>query len=230
MTAIPKRSTPRPATRRLVGRPAGGADLRMTLVDAALRLLEETGDPAEVTVAAILEASSCTPPTLYHYWPTRDHLLREASGRGWEAFRDSQLGAVEGDEDALQRIRRRGSAYLSFALERPSLFRVLFLDRRVPGSPEPDADAPGAALAGLVADVADAMSAGLLRAGDPMTVALALWGAIHGIATLWAMNPGLPHELAREVAHVQQDAVIDGLAAGRAAPAWTRQRRAGDQA
>ena len=205
------RSTRRPSARRLVGRPAGGADLRTALLDAALRLLEETGDPVEVTVAAILDAARCTPPTLYHYWATRDDLLREASHRGWEAFRDSQLDAVAGDEDALQRIRRRGSAYLAFALERPSLFRVLFLDRRVPGSPEPDADAPGAALAALVADVAAAMQSGLLRPGDPMTVTLALWGAIHGIATLWAMNPGLPHELAREVARVQQDAVIAGL-------------------
>jgi AcrR family transcriptional regulator len=197
--------------RRGVGRPAGGEDLRTTLLDAALQLLEQFGDPAEVTVAAIVEAANCTPPSLYHYWPKRELLLREASYRGWEAFRSSQFDAVRDDDSALDRIRDRGMAYLAFALERPSLFRVLFLDRRVPGSSEPDPDEPGAALADLVADVTRAMSTDLFSNGDPLTVALTLWGSIHGIAALWAATPTLPHELAWDVARIQQDAVIAGL-------------------
>ena len=197
--------------RRTVGRPARGEDLRTNLLDAALRLLEQLGNPAEVTVAAIVEAANCTPPSLYHYWPRRELLLQEASYRGWEAFQSSQSAAVRDDDNALERIRNRGTAYLSFALGRPSLFRVLFLDRPVPGSPEPDHDEPGASLADLVADVRQAIATELFSNGDPLTVALALWGSIHGIAALWAATPTLPHELAWEVARIQQEAVIGGL-------------------
>jgi len=196
---------------RGVGRPAGGEDLRTTLLDAALQLLEQFGDPAEVTVAAIVEAANCTPPSLYHYWPKRELLLQEASHRGWEAFRSSQFAAVRDDDNALDRIRNRGTAYLAFALERHALFRVLFLDRPVPGSSEPDPDEPGAALADLVGDVTQAMNTDLFSKGDPLAVALALWGSIHGIAALWAATPTLPDELAWDVARIQQDAIIAGL-------------------
>ena len=61
-----------------------GADLRRRLLDITRDRLEATGDPAAVTIASIVSAARCTPPSLYHYWPTRDALLEEASQAGWQ--------------------------------------------------------------------------------------------------------------------------------------------------
>ncbi len=208
------------AARRAVGRPGVGEDLRGAILAAALRQLEATVSPDRVTVAAIIEEAGCTPPSLYHYWPKRELLLREASTRGWAQFRAAQAGAVAERDDPVERIRLRGQAYLDFALARPALFRVLFLDPPV-GRPESANDPPaetGQAFQDLVTDVTQALAAGQLRPADPLTTAMVLWSAIHGVAALWAVTPGLPADLARAVGNLAQEAVLTGLAGQRAEP------------
>ncbi len=199
--------------KRSVGRPTDGEDLRAALVSAALGLLERTGDPDSVTVAAIVAEVGCTPPTLYNYWPKRELLLREASGMGFAAFRESQAKAAAREPDPVLRIRLRGQAYLDFALARPSLFRVLFLDRPVPGSPPADPDHPGGGLDDLIHDVELAMQGGQLASAEAQLVAAGLWAGVHGIAALFVNTPELPRELARAVAASQTEALLKGYAA-----------------
>lgn len=175
-----------------------------------LRLLENTGDPAAVNVAAIVAEAGCTPPTLYHYWPTRELLLREASALGFERFRSSQAKAASTTADPVDRIRRRGEAYLDFAFARPSLFRVLFLDRPVPDHSPATVEGPGEGLADLVADVSAAMAAGQLTPQEPLEVTVGLWAAVHGIAALWTATPGLPRGLARTISARQTEALLTG--------------------
>jgi AcrR family transcriptional regulator len=223
------------ATSRRVGRPGNGADVRGAILGAALRQLEEIGSPDRVTVAAIVAEAGCTPPSLYHYWPTREQLLHEASERGWARFRAGQATAVRdttGDDlqDPVERLRLRGRAYLEFALARPALFRVLFLQPPAtqPSStpvmpPTPPLSTPpaapptgagigtGQALDDLVNDVIAAMAAGQLIGNDPLITALALWSAMHGVASLWAVTPSLPTDVALAVGNLAQDAVLRGL-------------------
>lgn len=196
---------------RRAGRPRGGPDVREAILSAALRLLSATGTPEQVTVSAVVAEAGCTPPSLYHYWPSREHLLREASRVGWRRFRSSQAAAVEQTTDPLDRLAQRGRAYLEFALAEPALFRVLFLS---PGSMDATAppDPEGNALDDLVSDVAQAMSRGSLRPGDPFTTALALWAAVHGVAALWAVTPDLPPDMARSTADTARSALLAGLA------------------
>lgn len=217
----------KPPARRGVGRPGDGEDVRGAILAAALRQLEATGSPERVTVAAIVNEAGCTPPSLYHYWPKRELLLQEASARGWAQFRDSQTAAVVDRTDPVERLRLRGRAYLHFALAKPALFRVLFLDfpaavstKPAPHPPgkhrtQPPAQPPaetGDALHDLVLDVTAAMATGQLRRADPLTTSLALWAAMHGVAALWAVTPSLPTDLAHAVGDLAQDAVLAGLA------------------
>jgi AcrR family transcriptional regulator len=125
------------------------------------------------------------------------------------------------DHDPVQRLRLRGRAYLDFALAKPSLFRVLFLEPAGAGPSEATAESgghalqdaeAGQALRDLVEDVRAAMATGQFRAADPFTTALALWSAMHGVAALWAVTPGLPTDLAHAVGDLAQDAVLAGLA------------------
>jgi AcrR family transcriptional regulator len=210
------RAKGKPKARRAVGRPGDGQDqdLRGAILAAALRQLEATGSPDKVTIGAIIDEAGCTPPSLYHYWPKRELLLREASERGWALFRVSQSGAAAEHDDPVERLRLRGRAYLDFALARPALFRVLFLDPPAgrSGSPDDPPTETGQAFQDLVADVTQAMATGQVRPADPLTTALALWSAMHGVAALWAVTPGLPAELAHAVGNLAQDAVLAGLA------------------
>lgn len=211
MSTRPKRSA-----RRGVGRPGDGEDVRAAILTATLRQLESTGSPDRVTIAAVVAEAGCTAPSLYHYWPKRELLLHEASTRGWTQFRDSQAGAAADHEDPIERLRLRGRAHLEFALARPALFRVLFLEPAPAGpAADPAAQPPaetGSALNDLVADVTAAMTTGQLRPADPFTTSLAMWSAMHGVATLWTVTPNLPTDLAHAVGNLAQDAVLRGLA------------------
>ena len=200
------------ATSRKVGRPGDGKNVREAILAAALRQLEATGRPDRATVAAIVDAAGCTPPSLYHYWPTRELLLREASELGWAQFRAGQSSAVTDHHDPFERLRLRGRAYLDFALAKPALFRVLFLESPAASGPGEPPGETGAAFNALVTDVTAAMATGQLHPADPFTTALALWSAMHGVAALWAINANLPAELARTVGDLAQDAVLSGLA------------------
>ncbi|MBC7560140.1 MAG: TetR/AcrR family transcriptional regulator, partial [Dermatophilaceae bacterium] len=112
------------------GRPADGQgqDLRGAILPAELRQLEAAGSPEKVTVGAIIDEAGGTPPSLHHYWPKRELLLREVSERGWALFRVTQSGASAECDDPVERLRVRGRAYLDFALARPALLRVLFVE------------------------------------------------------------------------------------------------------
>jgi AcrR family transcriptional regulator len=206
-----------------VGRPGDGEDVRGAILAAALRQLEATGSPERVTIAAIVAEAGCTPPSLYHYWPKRELLLQEASARGWAQFRASQAGAVADHHDPIERLRLRGRAYLEFALAKPALFRVLFLATPTLDPTEPPAGPPTETAAqtaaetanafnDLLTDVTAAMTTEQIRPADPLTTALALWSAMHGVAALWAVTPNLPTELAHAVGDLAQDAVLTGLA------------------
>lgn len=203
-------SRSKPPTRRKVGRPNDGENVRAAILAAALRQLEATGDPDLVTIAGVVDEAGCTPPSLYHYWPKRELLLQEASASGWAQFRASQTIAVADDHDPVERLRMRGRAYLGFALARPALFRVLFLEPPSAG-PARRPDQPGEALRELIADVTAAMATGQLCPADPPTTALALWSAMHGVAALWAVTPNLPPDLAHTVGEVLHGAVFTGL-------------------
>lgn len=186
--------------------------MREAILTAALNQLARATSPQSVTIASVVSEAGCTPPSLYHYWPTRELLLHEASMWGWETFRAHQSAAASEQDDPLARLRARGQAYVEFSLTRPALFRVLFMS---PGAleREPSSTAePGPALVDLATDVGQAMSAGLLRAEDPFVTALALWSTVHGVAALWAVEPNRPRELAHAVAALAQDAVLTGLA------------------
>lgn len=203
-------------SRRPVGRPGADQDVRGAILAATLRQLKQTGSPDRVTVAAVVAEAGCTAPSLYHYWPTRDLLLHEASARGWSQFRASQnvTVAVVDRLEPLARIRLRGKAYLDFALAEPALFRVLFLHPQANGSAVPRGERPadmGDALHELITDVTSAMATGQLRPGDPIATGLALWAAVHGVAALWAMTPTLATDLAHAVSDLAQDAILAGL-------------------
>lgn len=183
------RKTDTVTTVRTVGRPPSPTDMRDRIVETTLRLMGQARSEADVTIARIVAEAGCTPPTLYHYWTTRDGLLAEASARGWERFRASQL--VAPGTTAAERLKARGEAYLAFAVTQPQLFNTLFLTRSAPQPLELGS------ISDLVADVAEAMADGGIRSGDPQEVGIALWAAVHGVAALAYANPEFAEHLAR---------------------------------
>lgn len=189
-------------------RPRG--QLRDDILDVTARLIAERGDPTSVSIDDVVRAVDCTPPSLYYYFPTKDHLVYASCQRQYERF----AAAIESslpEVDARERLLARGRAYLDWALDNPGLYRALFLHRPpTPSAPAGTARDPQAAagLRELIANVAQAMAAGSLVPGDPLTVAFQLWATVHGVASPAVVNPDLPRELAEATLEHNAAAVL----------------------
>ena len=176
-------------TRRRARRGEGEL-LHDEIVAAATALLAERGGEAAVSIRAIADAVGVTPPSIYLHFADKDELfVAVCDDRFRELDRLSNLAAA-GVADPLERIRRRGEAYIRFGLENPEHYRVLFMGPRHE-SATTDQMKEWAAFEHLVDDVQSAIAAGSL-AGDPFVVALGLWATVHGITSLMITMPTFP--------------------------------------
>ncbi|MCG2798106.1 MAG: TetR/AcrR family transcriptional regulator [Cellulomonas sp.] len=175
------------------GPDATGRDLRAAIVEVATALLVEHGDADRVSIAAICARAGCTPPSLYHYFPTKEHLLQEASANALGDFSRTLRRRIDAAADPVDELAARGREYLLWGLAHPAQYRVLFDRPR----PAPDSAAePGSGLTDLVDNVERCRAAGVLTSpADSLTVATALWATVHGLVLLGLTNPGVPHGL-----------------------------------
>lgn len=176
-------------TRRRARR-GDGELLHDEIVAAATALLAERGGEEAVSIRAIADAVGVTPPSIYLHFADKDELfVAVCDDRFRELDRLSNLAAA-GVADPLERIRRRGEAYIRFGLENPEHYRVLFMGPRH-ASATTEQMKEWAAFEHLVDDVKSAIAAGSLG-GDPFIVALGLWATVHGITSLMITMPTFP--------------------------------------
>ena len=155
-----------------------------------------------------------TAPALYAYVDDKLDLLRGVAELEFERLA-ARFDALD-SPDAISRIREQAIAYVQHAQEDPALFHVMFLFRpdwaQQPAADELPAASKTFALG--AAAIETAMREGMLRSDDPLLVAIAIWAAAHGTASvlLAGLNLGAEYE-ARIIA-----TVIDNLLRGLAVP------------
>ncbi len=153
-------------------------NLRAALIRASAELIAEKGVEA-FTLRAAAQRVGVSHAAPYRHFKDRDALLDAVAAQGFAAHVDSVREAVEERRDVLERLRAVGEAYVRFAKERPSHFRVMF------GRTSSDPEAAGlASFAELLARIDECQEAGVLAARDRMKVAGVLWCAVHGLAEL----------------------------------------------
>ena len=165
-----------------------GDRLREQLLEATVSLLESEGDAARLSVRAIAKAAGVSPTALYLQFPDRDTLVSAAVDRGFAAFNETLRSAAESESEPRAQLRVTGVAYLNFAESQPALYAVIFSSRRPTRQPtESGAVVRDEGLKGLIALVA------AIRPSDGQSeareLALTLWAALHGYATLHARTP-----------------------------------------
>ncbi len=167
-----------------------GERLRTELLDAAAKLLYDTGDPDAVSIRAVALAVGVTPPSVYRHFPDKLALLNAAALRTFAEFRHGMTAAAEGHDDPLDRLLAQGKYYLRFAREHPGHYSLLFGEgrARLPGLadiPEGSEDDEGLYLfADLVASVTSVIEAHGCRNLEPVATSVVVWTALHGLIEL----------------------------------------------
>ena len=154
-----------------------------------------------------------TAPALYAHVDNKLDLLRGVAELEFERLA-ARFDAIEAP-DAIGRIREQAIAYVQHAQEDPALFHVMFLFRpdwaQQPAADELPAASKTFALG--AAAIKTAMSDGTLRVEDPLLVAIAIWAAAHGTATVLLAGLNLGAEYESRIITTVIDNLLIGLAA-----------------
>jgi AcrR family transcriptional regulator len=167
--------------------------LRSEIVTAARDLLAETGSADRVSMRAVAQRVGVTSPSIYLHFADKDALLYAVVA---DVFTELDLAIQKavadlGPRDPLSILQAQGLAYIRFALAHPEHYRIATMEP-CPVAPSVDEVLASGAFAHLMAAVLDCMAAGIFADGDPLPVALDLWAAGHGIASLMIAKPYLP--------------------------------------
>jgi len=171
------------STRKRKGRYHHG-NLRRALIDEALKTIRKTG-VSGLTLRGAGAALGVSRTALYRHFADKDALLAAVAREGFIALKASLDAARRSALELADQLTEMGAAYVRFAIESPSHYRVMFggfLDRC---KDEPDliADA-GAAFQALVDAILDLQRARLVRQDDARQLSRFVWAAVHGIAML----------------------------------------------
>lgn len=157
-------------------RPYHHGDLRNALLDAARAILEEES-LAGLSLRAVARRAGVSHAAPYRHFPNHEALLVELAIEGFAELRTEIVaaGATAGAES--DRIANLGAAYMRFVARRPALTRLMF------GPQLPNRNSFP-----TLGEAADAIGAEIGNALHDSALGLAVWAAVHGLATLILEN------------------------------------------
>ena len=154
-----------------------GTHLREEIVAAAIAVIDETNDPAALTLRGIARRASITAPSIYPHFTDLAAVITGMLARSFEELRAAVQAALEGQGDPSRALIAACRAYVRFAQDHPARYRLMF----AAGGYAPDAVATFA----LVEEaIRNCVSDGTSTSDDPQTDTWLLWAALHGVATL----------------------------------------------
>jgi AcrR family transcriptional regulator len=181
------------AQRRSRAKRGEGDKLREQILDAADRLLLETGDEDAVSIRAVADAVGVTPPSIYLHFKDKDELLFAVCEKQFARFDEVIEQASSESDDPFESLMLRGRAYVQFGLENPEHYRIMFMRKpeNTPAGYQDEILRNMGAFDHLVAAVHRCVETGVLH-GDPFDLSIALWAAVHGITSLLLSKPDFP--------------------------------------
>jgi AcrR family transcriptional regulator len=159
------------------------ADFRERLCEAAERLFAERG-PDAVTMRQLAAELGVSPMTPYRYFEDKDDILAAVRANGFTRFAEALEAARNSATGAKARGTAVGKAYVTFALENPHAYKLMFDFNQPHTEKYPELVAAGLrAQKTMTGHVEDSIAEGLM-AGDPQQIGLMFWAAIHGVVIL----------------------------------------------
>jgi AcrR family transcriptional regulator len=180
---------------------------RDDVIAGALDIVAERGHD-ELSIRGLARELGVSAPALYEYIESRDELLRSLAQHGYDGLRE-RWERISGTER--EWLVESGVAYVAFAVDEPGLFTLMhrFSPGAILGEPGIEHPAASALFDDGIGHIKTAIAAGELRDDDPLDIAMALWAAAHGVASVSLLMPDRrgAEALARRVV----EALLDGF-------------------
>ena len=180
--AVSKVAGPRPKAGK---RQYHHGDLRHALLEEAVRTIQHEGVPA-LTLRAVGARLGVSRTALYRHFADKSALLNAVAEEGFRRLSDGLSAAWERAGRGEAGFAAMGRAYVRFAIDNPSHYRVMF-----GSSSQAECDAPGLqaqasrAFQVLVDALTELQRSGRVRGEDTaQQLALHTWSVVHGVAML----------------------------------------------
>ena len=214
------RKRPSPYVRRR--KPRGHGHERRDEILAAAKQLFITEGYETVTTRQLAERVGLSQTGIYVYFQNKEEILDELRRSTFERLSARIKESVEEGPRGAALLRLLLSNYLEFALENPDEYQLTYMVTHASlKNPErkdlelPAAEQPPSIQAFLAfrEQVAKLITAGVLRQADATVIAQALWGALHGLATLLITHPDFPWADHRLLISTLVETLVRGLQA-----------------
>jgi AcrR family transcriptional regulator len=168
---------PRPQGSRTRNPRGTGTRLRAEIITAAIALIDETNDPAALTLRGIARRAGVTAPSIYSHFPDLAAVIAGLLAASFEELRAAVRAALDHETDPVTALLAAGRAYVRFAQEHPARYRLMF----AASGYAPDAFASFSLMREAITSC---VKAGASASEDPHTDTWILWAGLHGVATL----------------------------------------------
>ncbi len=159
-------------------------DLRRALLVEAARTIHKEGVEA-FTLRSVGERLGVSRTALYRHFADKSALLAAVAREGFQRFGADLTQAWTGAGGGVAGFNAMGIAYVRFALNNSSHYRVMFGDFLNLSACDPELQAEAsAAFQVLVSALVALQEQGLVRSDNPKQLAHFIWASVHGVAML----------------------------------------------
>ena len=178
-------------------KPYHHGDLRRALLDEAVRTIQTVG-VEHLTLRTVGERLGVSRSALYRHFADKQALLASVGTEGFRLFRQALANAWEQNGRGRIGFRAMARAYVQFAVEHPSHYRVMFGGFLESAAKDDEfTGAASAAFQVLVDAIVEQQNAGAIRRDKPILMAHFVWALFHGTAML-VIDGQLPEAAQRE--------------------------------
>jgi AcrR family transcriptional regulator len=184
-------------------------NLKEALLRAALELIAQKG-PAGFTFAEAARWAGVSPAAPYRHFRDRDELMANVALRGFERFEAALARAWDdGRPDVFTALDRLGKAYLDFAQAEPAYYSAMF-EAGIPLATSPELREAGDRAFAVLRAAAEQLCAKVPGKTRPpaLMVALHIWAAAHGVASLFGRGDAARRTLPMSAAELLEAEVL----------------------
>ncbi|SEO48901.1 TetR/AcrR family transcriptional regulator [Trujillonella endophytica] len=193
-------------------RGAGGR-LRLELLDAAFRVLDRS--PASgLSLRMVAREAGVAPPSVYDHFPDARTLMADVVRECWQQLGDAMRESAgrPAEQEPLAVLKEQMSAYVAYAMQRPSRYQLLFALQPLDAEAARDLPGPVQPAYRNVLECVEAMLAAgrSLPAADAHTTVLLVLSIAHGRIALAQTAPHRPGNFSAGVQRFVSD-VLDRI-------------------
>ena len=184
-------------------------EIKKLILDAAMQLFMQEGYE-NVSIRKIADLIEYSPTTVYLHFKDKNEIFYHLHESGFAKMIEfnSNLASIS---NPLIRLYKMGENYIQFGIEYPQFYEIMFIQNEPMqslidqmGGDCKDWSLGDNALNQLKGILMECMDKNLIKKGPIDSVALAIWGMVHGLVSLYIrgrLEPLVTKEVAIEVMH-----------------------------